>query len=497
MKNLLKNIIILAIIGLLFANIANSASFRIVRTDVDSTLSSFVTAKYMFAFDIYLDDIEYCNNVSFQLKYDNASIIDYDGHIQTNFSKEIDPYTLEKNSQTDIAFLNISTYTGESIENSYFPNPRVLTLQFVVTPTAENGKQVTFEFTTALATTLNNGESESIVVDTQPFVFDIHGFVDVLPGNADNDAEGFVNAADHVKIALYKGIEKRFPGARFFKRDNASTGKYLQKCLVWDIADATYADCNGDGTVTISGDAVVVALNFDDNQITEKQKTELQAQENLFNKNLETETSISLPIYAESYLDYNSAFGNIILSGGQDYKILGIQAGNLFTSTENIVIDDYSMINEEDSKQIHKRRLEFFMMGYDPGFKSEKSGELIKIILEPGAEFIKPEIVIENLNGISLDKNIFNLNQFYSSVKLDEEITSIIYKNSSVSLSPIHTNGLREARLYNAFGNVIDINIRLSQEKLEIDTSLLSSGVYILTLQNSSAIKSYKLIITK
>jgi Secretion system C-terminal sorting domain len=496
MKNLLKNIILLAIIALSFANLANSASFRIVRTDVDSTLSDFVTAKYMFSFDIYLDDIEYCNNVSFQLKYDNASIIDYDGHIQTNFSRQLDPYTLEKDSQTDIAFLNISTYTGESIENSYFPNPRVLTLQFVVTPTAENGKQVTFEFTTALATTLNNGESESIVVDTEPVIFDIHGFVDVLPGNADNDPEGFVNAADHVKIALYKGIEKRFPGARFFKRENASTGKYLQKCLVWDIADATYADCNGDGTITI-GDAVVVALNFDDNQISEKQNSELQTKENIFNKKLETQTSISLPIYAESYIDYNSAFGKIILTGGRDYKILGVQAGNLFTSTENIVIDDFKRSDENDSEQNLNRELEFFIMGYDSGFKSENSGELVKIILDPGLDFIKPEIIIDELNGISLDKNIFELGQLYSSVNIADENISIIYGNSYISLFPLHINDLQNIKLYNAFGNNIDIDIRLGQEKLEIDTSSLFSGVYILTVQNDSKLYSYKLIITK
>ncbi len=487
---------LVAIIVFSTINIVQSAGFRIVRTDVDSTLSDFITAKYMFSFDIYLDDIEYCNNVSFQLRYDNASIIDYDGHIQTEFSKEIEPYTLEKDSQTDFAFLNISVYTGESIKNSYFPNPKVLTLQFVVTPTAENGRQVTFEFITALATTLENDTPVSITVDVEPIVFDVHGFVDVLPGNADNDSEGLVNASDHVKIALHKGIEKEYPGARFFKRDNASTGKYLQKCLVWDIADATYADCNGDGTITIS-DAVVVSLNFDEDQLSEKEQSELQAQSDIYNKNIKSQTSVTLPILVESLRDYNTAFGNIVLAGGQNYKILGVQAGELFANVENLVIDDF---DEKYTEQIQQREIEFFITGYGSKFSAANSGELIKIIIEPGEDFIKPEYVIEKINGISLDKNIFELNLLTTSLdgeKFSNDFVEIYYGSTSVTLNPLNISDLKDVSLYNALGNKIDVKVRLNRNKLVVGTSPLLSGTYILVHKNNNIRSSYKLIITK
>ena len=237
-----------------------SQSIKLVRTDVDSTRANFVTATYMFGFDVVVNDLENCNNASFQLKFNNAKYVKFSGAKLNDFADSGQIFIYEyADAGSDEVFLSIGAFSGQPLSNNGHKNPNLVHLEFVVTPTAPNDEQVTFTFLNAYGSTYKDGVGNKVLLASTPSLYDIHGFVDVWPGDTDNNLN--VDNVDWTTVYENLKFKERFPGYRSFKRENATTNWSAQRSLVWDVEKATYADCDGDGEVSVT-DGLVVLLNL-------------------------------------------------------------------------------------------------------------------------------------------------------------------------------------------------------------------------------------------
>jgi hypothetical protein len=149
--------------------------------------------------------------------------------------------------------------SGDTIGGNGANEPEVIELEFSVTSDAPPNSVLEFYFEDAEAVVTENGIGKIIKLQNQIYQFTIHSFVDVWPGDANND--GVVNINDVSTIALYLGYGPSKPNFRSFQRINASTNWFAQKCLAWDSLAITYADCDGDGEITIN-DMLIIPLNF-------------------------------------------------------------------------------------------------------------------------------------------------------------------------------------------------------------------------------------------
>jgi len=248
--------ILLALVALVAIN-AQSQSIQIMRVDVDSSRSGIVTAGYGFEVAIALLDIENVNNVSFKLVYDNADVISFSEYAYGDYD-DPDNLFIKPPAEGEGA-LSVAAYSGTVLEESELDNPNVITLRFTVAKSAQNGREVVFRFENAFATSYNEETGgESVELSGEEFSFKIHGFVDIWPGDANQDGE--VNTADQNTIGLYLGQGSLSPNMRAFRRPSPSTRFYPQPVLLWDTPEITFADCDGDGDVTVE-DGMVVFLN--------------------------------------------------------------------------------------------------------------------------------------------------------------------------------------------------------------------------------------------
>ncbi|MEN3026471.1 MAG: hypothetical protein ABDH31_02035 [Chlorobiota bacterium] len=129
-------------------------------------------------------------------------------------------------------------------------SPVVAVLEFVLAPEASHGSVLSFR--------LSNGwllqEDSLRWVPAVTLSLRVHGYVVVWPGDADND--GAVDGRDVATVGLYA-----YRRAAGYRRNLASTVWGPQMALAWLEPKATYADCDGNGYVTVR-DLAVVLQNY-------------------------------------------------------------------------------------------------------------------------------------------------------------------------------------------------------------------------------------------
>ncbi|MBL7997066.1 MAG: T9SS type A sorting domain-containing protein [Candidatus Kapabacteria bacterium] len=244
---------------LLLSVTLSAQTIRMVRTDVDSGRSSFITATQMFGVDIVLDSVTNVTGVSFQLRYNNANVVTYSNYKARDLGREgAFVYDLS-DPVAGTGKIIVGMLSGRPITDEGFNNPRALHLDFVVRPSAKNNDIVTFTFLNAEATSSDSG-GRLVPLTSINYQVNIHGFVNVFPGDANND--GKVDERDFNATGLYSGQGSGLSNVRGYRREPASTFWKPQPALVWDSAGATYADCDGSGDVTLS-DGLVVRINLD------------------------------------------------------------------------------------------------------------------------------------------------------------------------------------------------------------------------------------------
>ncbi|ROL56735.1 hypothetical protein D9V84_06840 [Bacteroidetes/Chlorobi group bacterium Naka2016] len=239
---------------------SNAQTIFIERTDVDSSRSSFVTATYNFSFKVKVDGVSNCTSISFVLRYNQTEHVHFSNFRTLPFSQNGSVFVFPWYNPVD-GFERIYTgiLNGDTIGGQGANNPEAIEFEFTVSPNAPFNNILELYFEDAEAVVSDSGIGKIIKLKSNPILLNIHGFVEVWPGDANND--GIVNINDVSTVALYLGYGPTKPNFRTFQRLNPSTNWFGQTSLAWDSLAVTYADCDGDGEVTIN-DMLVIPLNF-------------------------------------------------------------------------------------------------------------------------------------------------------------------------------------------------------------------------------------------
>jgi hypothetical protein len=238
--------------------VTSAQVLRFVRTDPTAN-PTIITATKLFGLDVMLDSIASVTAVSFELRYSGAHTVRLAAWEPRALSRH-SVYVIDlSDTATGNGSIHIGVLSGQASTEQGVDSPTVLHLDFVVLPQATHGAFVQFEARNAEAVV--GGATPTIVpLQSVPLVLRVHSFVTVYPGDANND--GRVNQRDFSTVALYLGQGTGGGALRGYRRQPASTLWEPQLALAWDDEQATYADCDGSGDITL-GDALVVKLNYD------------------------------------------------------------------------------------------------------------------------------------------------------------------------------------------------------------------------------------------
>jgi hypothetical protein len=235
-----------------------SQTIKIVRDKSDLGRGNFVTATQMFGIDIVVDGIKNCTGASFELLYDAADVVVYSNFKARDLGNGI-LVTNRSDSAKRTGRLLVNVSSGITVGQPGIDTPTVVRLNFVVLPSAKNGRVFTFSFNKPR---VNSSDviGQVFTPTWQPTPMTINGFITVYPGDANNDR--IVGVEDGAVVGSYLGQGSGRSSIRGFRREPASTLWLPQTALVWDSSGVTYADCDGSGDIT-SSDLLVVNLNID------------------------------------------------------------------------------------------------------------------------------------------------------------------------------------------------------------------------------------------
>lgn len=480
----MRYITILAILIAMYYK-APSQKLIIERNDVEPYRSHFITATYMFSIDIVAKEVFKCTGVTFELLYNNAEEIKFSNWTVLGFGTNPNSLVIPivNNSQ---GIIHIGVLSNDLLENPVFDEPRVIRLEFVVSQSAPHNRITRFSFRNpkAVVNTDTIGKIIDLVADSYEYI--IHSFVNVWPGDADNN--GKVTTDDVAMIGYLLGLGTRTKSMKSFKRPSNSILWAPQRVLAWDSASATYADCDGNGDITIR-DVLVVSINFGKTQFSYQGKNpneEIQSKKYaiLEEKNFETNYSKSIPVYVSVPEGSFGVYGKIRLNKIKG-KILGIQRGNIFSKDKSYFIFDISTEN----------MLAEIAFGSINGLKTNRSGvyKFCDIIYEPDDYETSSNIEIQELIAAtnfgfqSIDKNLFT-------TKIDDIINSndtIFQQNNKILIKNLNAPlDVSDIKIYNIYGAEIG-NFTINKTNNEIDISNLYAGVYLLIIQNSQNLIIY------
>jgi hypothetical protein len=446
-----------------------SQSLIIKRTDVDSSRFGFITATFTFGMDIYLQDLPKSNSVAFRLKYNKSNYVKFSQWLEGDYGL---PQVVAFEDTAGNGSLIVAVSNGLTAMNDSIKSPKVIHLEFVVLQTAQNSDVVNFSFDRPIATTITDGSREIINLKADSVNFNIHGFVYVWPGDADNN--GLVEHPDFAQVALYVGFGSATKNMKSFKRKSGSAIWGPHRVLTWDSASVTYADCDGNGDITIS-DMLIVTYNINkDTSVfkTNKKKDEIQSKIPLPVK-YATKTSISIPVKINNIDTMLAVCGELDLSQfAGKYDILGVERGDLFDEFPY----NFSIINKEE------KMLYFAVGSYTKARANNNSGTVAYIIAEPKSNIKNSYINIDNFKGITTSGRIVGLDFLSDVVEEPNSNIPFLINNNFIIIKEFFDS----VELYNLIGEKEFSGRNTNQ----IDISNLAQSIYFLVTSNKS--KEYK-----
>lgn len=386
----MKEKLVIALVIFLATINLGAQSIRIVRTDVDSSRGGFVTATYTFGFDVVVEGLTKINGVAFRLNFTQSKYVKFSEWREGSFGK---PYVIDVSDTTNTGSLIIGVSSGNApVADSIVPKI-VAHLEFVVLQTAPNGEISTFEFIQPVATYLDSTGGKVVDLKADPIDFILHGFINVWPGDADNS--GVVDHLDFAPITKYMGLGLATKNMRSFKRHSASAIWAAQKVLAWDSAAATYADCDGNGDITVS-DMLIVSYNIGLDTNSRGIKNELPPQ----SEKLLSDDYIRIPVYASTQEKFISAAGSLDFSEFESkFDLVAVENGNFFDNSYC-----YGSVNNFGV-------LSFVSISNDKSPESKETGTVLVYLVFKPKSGINLSLDFRNMDLKALDGfgKIFNL----------------------------------------------------------------------------------------
>ncbi len=482
----MKILTILAILLLIYYN-APSQTLVIERNDVEQNRSHFITATYPFSIDIIAKDVFKCTGVTFELYYNNAEFIKFSNWTVLGFGKNPNSLVIPivNNSQ---GIIHIGVLSNDLLENPIFDEPRVIRLEFVVSQSAPHNLISRFSFRNAKAVVNTDTVGKIINLESEFYEYIIRGFVDVWPGDADNN--GKVTTDDVATIGYLLGLGTRTKSMKSFKRTSGSTLWAPQKVLAWDSASATFADCDGNGDITIR-DVLVVSVNFG--------KTQFKSQQNIHNEKIqnknytildertfESKNSKSTPIYVSIPDGVFGVYAKISLNNILG-NVLGLQRGNLFNKEESYFIFDINTDN----------MIAEIVFGSINGVKIHSRGiyKLCDIVYEPYNSDILNDIDIKELTAVT-EFGFQPVNQNITTTKKDNDNDYdefIVFQNDKIIIKNPYAIKKSDLKIFNIYGSEIN-DYYFDEITKTLDIASLPTGAYILTIQNNSKFFNFRIL---
>ena len=466
----MKNIFIYIVLLAAFAQL-NAQRLEIKRTDVDASRKDKITATYLFGFDVYAEDIQDCNGVAFELQFDQTQYIKFSGWQNGDFGKYGKPQVVRGKTQEGKGRLIVGVGSGLSADTSGIENPKVITLEFAVLQSAPHFETVTMEFVQPKATVFQDSAASMIDLETEPVNFTIHSFIDVYPGDANND--GTVNHLDYNTINLYMGKGSSTKNLRSFKRPEASTIWKPQRVLAWDSAAMTYADCDGNADITET-DHLIVTYNMDRNvdeeggTIQNTRKTNLKA--NKFKQNILQSSAESKPLNISSSDEFIAAAGAVNLGKN---KLKSVTKGKIIGE------NGFLFYNVDEDNILH------FATGSLDKTSYPANGQLINIHTDEKTGDLK----IKNLKAINRNGFIYDL-KTTTSVKQKLQNKELTFKDGSLTIPAKMTFPLK-VQIVGLKGSLIEEHTKHNPGTLDLNH--LTTGIYFVIIESGNT-STYKKI---
>ncbi|MBN1559525.1 T9SS type A sorting domain-containing protein [candidate division KSB1 bacterium] len=261
--------------------------------------------------------------VSFELSYTNTAIIDYSSYENGTF--------LTGSTATVIAddpggMVSASVYKTSGGNSGY---GTVLRLKFKILSTAQNNQSITFSFKQVQA---NDANGQVITLSPANLTITVQSGLLVWPGDADNNGRVAIFDINPIIAAYWN---KTGPA-----RKDASVEWRGQWCEPWSPPEATYADCNGDGKVSIF-DINPVVINFTKTHTLQQQQNG-EPGNALAKSNL---AGADVYLVIRDYDDVTKEFWIDIIAGSaqeklDDLKVISFELA--YTNTNQVDYESYS-----------------------------------------------------------------------------------------------------------------------------------------------------------
>ena len=465
----------------------NDPYLKIVRTDVDSVRDGFITACYTFGFDVIAENTERCSGVSFDLLYNQSDVIKFSGSATRDLMKAFVDSRPEPGAANHSRVI-VGALSGDQSSDSGRTSPNAIHLEFVVMASAldYSNSQTFAEFTfrSPEATIITDSGSVTISLPVKVERYKIHSFIDVHPGDTDNN--GIVNSDDYQLVERHYGTGSLTDNFRSFKRANPSTMWFPQPALRWDSAMVTYSDCDGNGDITLA-DGLIVQANLDQTHSSASSflpiVSSIESKERYLSKPIAESGDIRIPIMINSDDKMIGLTGSANIDGFEG-KIKGIEYGEFFGG-EPIII----------SKTLRQgKSVEFLIVNNTEQKIEETNGIAGYIVIESSSSKL-PEINFSNIKAVNNAGDIFIIHKENITAIEDDDfnLSSIDYISSfNNELKIENVSNRANFRLVDLAGRtVIRKNICHSES---IDMSGLQRGLYIAIIQDKTRIIRKKII---
>ncbi len=453
------------------------------RSDVDSSRSGFVTATFIFGIDIVTEGLDSATMVSFELVFTNIDHIYYSDYSILNFGDSSRALVQAKiNPSSRTGSVNATVFSGDTIGSRGYDNPEVIHLEFVVSQAAPHGIPVTFSFNNANAVaTMPDGTGAIVPLESEATVYTVNSYVTVWPGDANNDRK--VNVLDYNSIALFFQSDSARKSWRSFKRKNASTKWIPQRVLSWDNDSAAYADCDGNGEITVD-DLAVVRLNIDSTHYGKINKDSEILGKDIFPIVEYSPNSVRIPIRVAKTEKYVAVTGSVTLNNEEKEAFLGIESGDIFVGDGAIVF------SRKDVSYV-----DFFVSSSDNNFGGDE-GIIAYLVFKEG--FPARNIEPETLKGMSPNGYFFPISSV-TDVKEEQQKQwdiDLFYSNNKVFADIKESINNAKLSMYNATGGIITQNI-VKEGINEIYIENMAAGAYFVVIENGLKYSVFPLLITK
>ena len=460
---------IIVLLILLCNNNSQAAAIHLVRNDVDSNRVGFITAGYTFSLDVSIDSIDKLNGVSFELDWDQRDYIFFSEWKIGDIGNESQAFVEKYPGKIIVAVSN-----GLPLTESYISNSSLISLKFVVLQSAQNLDSVTFTFNKPTASAIIDTQSQLLPLEYSPAIFKIHSYINVFPGDA--NADGIVDHLDYSNVMLYLGLGSDSQHSRTFKRLYPSIFWVPQKVLVWDVADATYSDCDGNGEVTMK-DMLVVSYNLGKNTNHIGKIQPIKNEDSYKSKPTEkilSANETNYHIYFQTNRNFISAYISVELNPDYIDNFESININSIFNSNDKI-----------EYQKIEGNKLNIFIASNDRSDNLIHSGELLSLL------FSNPLInnnLIKDISGEAIDASgeIFSLNlysnQQFTDISNNENTNITIIPHSNTLEISSNNVQINSVNVYDILGRAIAVRDNIASNSINIELPNLNSQLLFVTI---------------